>query len=148
MEDVDLTLELNTASEHTSGLLIGADVRRTIKPALGRIAEFKRTELAQLESAKDKVEHILDELLNECENVESEIREVEVRSGNVNREADNVRAAAMDEAAAAAERTAALERDLSEAKVAAKANGIDVKSRLQAVQIACVLLLSGPGRHD
>ncbi|EIN07775.1 hypothetical protein PUNSTDRAFT_70409 [Punctularia strigosozonata HHB-11173 SS5] len=136
MEHVDLTLELNTASAHPSGLLVGADIRRTIKPALAQIAEAKRTELAQLESAKDKVEHILDELLQECENVESEVHEIEVRSGNVNREADDVRAASLEEAAVANERAAALERDVSEAKVAAKANGVNVKSRLQAAQIA------------
>lgn len=135
LQDVDLTLELNAAQD-PPGMLVGADVRRVVKPALARLAELRRLELARVESERDAVEHRLDGLLQECENLEAEIREVDMRVANLHREADDVRSAVLDEAAAAAEHAAQLQREVGEAKLAAKASGAGVQGRLQSVQIA------------
>ncbi|TFK42900.1 HEC/Ndc80p family-domain-containing protein [Crucibulum laeve] len=133
-QDVDLTLELNSAASNPQQLLSGADIRKVIKPTLSSVAESKRSERASLESERIKVDNELDQLILECENVDEEITDIEKKVAGVNEEADNLRDAAQRDALTANNEAARLERDLAHARTAALANGMGVKSRLQALQ--------------
>ncbi|KAG6920000.1 hypothetical protein DXG01_013349 [Tephrocybe rancida] len=133
-EDVDLTLELNTAASNPQLLLSGADIRKVIKPTLSGVAESKRSERASLESERIKVDNELDQLTLECENVDEETCELEKRVVALGEQAEDLRDAAQREANVANGEATRLERDLAHARTAALANGMGVKSRLQALQ--------------
>ncbi|KAJ7489921.1 HEC/Ndc80p family-domain-containing protein [Mycena galericulata] len=135
-EHVDLTLDLNTAAANPQNLLSGADIRRTIKPTLVAVAESKRSERASVESERIKFDDELDQLTLECENVDEEIGEVEKKVVGLNDQADDLRDVAQQEALVAGGEAERLERDLAHARTAALANGMGVKSRLQALQFA------------
>ncbi|THH14706.1 hypothetical protein EW146_g5652 [Bondarzewia mesenterica] len=135
-EDIDLTLELNTAASNPQQLLLGADIRRVIKPTLSGIAESKRNERANIESERIKVDNDLDQLVLECENMEEEIHEIEKKVGALNEQAEELREAAQQEAHVNNAEAARLERELAQARTAALAHGVGVKSRLQGLQIA------------
>lgn len=90
-QDVDLTLELNTAASNPQQLLSGADIRKIIKPTLSGIAESRRAERATVESERVKVDNDLDRLTLDCENVEEEIGETEKKIGGLNEQADDLR---------------------------------------------------------
>lgn len=91
LDDVDLVLELNTATSNPQELLSGADIRRVIKPTLSSIAESKRSERATVESDRIKVDDELDQLTLECENVDEEISEVEKKVLGLNEQAEDLR---------------------------------------------------------
>lgn len=91
LEDIDLTLELNTAAANPQLLLSGADIRKVIKPTLSTVAESRRSERASLESERIKVDNELDQLTLECENVEEEINEIEKKVAALNEQADDLR---------------------------------------------------------
>lgn len=91
LQDVDLTLDLNTASPNPQNLLSGADIRRVIKPTLSAVAESKRSERASVESERIKFDNELDQLTLECENVDEEIGEVEKKVVGLNDQADDLR---------------------------------------------------------
>lgn len=91
LEDIDLTLELNTATSNPQLLLSGADIRKVVKPTLSGVAESKRSERASLESERIKVDNELDQLTLECENVDEEIGEVEKKVMALNEQADDLR---------------------------------------------------------
>ncbi|KIK03839.1 hypothetical protein K443DRAFT_676493 [Laccaria amethystina LaAM-08-1] len=133
-QDVDLTLDLNSAASNPQQLLSGADIRKVIKPTLSAIAESKRSNRASIESERIKIDNELDQLTLECENVDEEIAEVEKKVGGLNEQSDDLRDAAQQEALVASGEAARLERDLAHARTAALANGMGVKSRLQALQ--------------
>ncbi|KAJ6546466.1 HEC/Ndc80p family-domain-containing protein [Mycena vulgaris] len=134
LQDVDLTLELMTGSSNPQNLLSGADIRRVIKPTLSAVAESKRSERASVESERIKIDNELDQLTLECENVDEEIGEVEKKVVGLNEQADDLRDVAQQEALVANREAERLERDLAHARTAALANGMGVKSRLQALQ--------------
>ena len=90
-QDVDLTLELNSASSNPQQLLAGSDIRQVIKPTLSSVAEMKRMERATVESELIKIENEHDQLLTECENLDCEIAEVEKKVVNLNEHADDLR---------------------------------------------------------
>lgn len=152
-QDVDLTLDLNSAASNPQQLLSGVDIRKVIKPTLSAIAESKRSNRASIESERIKIDNELDQLTLECENVDEEIAEMEKKVGGLNEQADDLRdvrtpsylrrpfstptsdiQAAQQEALMASGEAARLERDLAHARTAALANGMGVKSRLQALQ--------------
>ncbi|KAG6889725.1 hypothetical protein C0995_015023 [Termitomyces sp. Mi166 len=133
-QDVDLTLELNTAASNPQLLLSGADIRKVIKTTLSGVAESKRSERASLESERIKVDNELDQLTLECENVEEEIGELERKVIVLGEQAEDLRDAAQREANVANAEATRLERELAHARTAALANGMGVKSRLQALQ--------------
>jgi len=135
-QDVDVTLELNSASSDPQKLLIGSDIRKVIKPTLSGVAEMKRTRRATVESELIKIENEHDQLLTECENLDCEIAEVEKKVVNLNEHADDLRDAAQQESLVASAEAARLERDLAHARTAAIANGRGVKSRLQGLQFS------------
>lgn len=91
LEDVDLTLDLNPASSNPQNLLSGADIRTVVKPTLGRVAEMKRTERADVESERIKVDNELDQLTLECENMDEEVVEVTTKVNGLNDQADELR---------------------------------------------------------
>lgn len=91
LEGVDLTLELNSATSNPQGLLTGADIRRIIKPTLSRTAEMKRTERADVESERIKVDNELDQLTLECENMDEEVLEISNKVNGLSDQADELR---------------------------------------------------------
>lgn len=90
-QDVDLTLELNSASSDPQQLLTGSDIRKVVKPTLSGIAEMKRMERATVESELIKIEDEHDQLMTECENLDCEIADVEKKVVNLNEHADDLR---------------------------------------------------------
>ena len=90
-EEADLTLQLNLATPNVSQLLSGADIRKVIKPTLSAIAELKRTERADVESERIKVDNDLDHLTLECENMHEEVSELEKKVVVLNEQADELR---------------------------------------------------------
>jgi kinetochore protein NDC80 len=90
-QDIDLQVELNTAASQTENLLRGPDVRHVIKPTLNAIIESKRGERATVENERIKVDHELDRLISECENMEDEINETEKKVMVLNEQADDLR---------------------------------------------------------
>jgi kinetochore protein NDC80 len=90
-QDVDLTLELNTAASNPAQLLVGADIRKAVKPTLSAVAESKRSERATVESERIRVEDELDQLTLECENADEEIGEMEKKVSSLNEQADDLR---------------------------------------------------------
>lgn len=90
-QDVDLTLELNSASSNPQQLLIGLDIRKSIKPTLSSIAEAKRVERATLEAESVKVNNELDQYTTECKNVDYELCELEKKATSLNEQADDLR---------------------------------------------------------
>jgi kinetochore protein NDC80 len=91
LQDVDLTLELNTAAPNPQQLLSGADIRKVIKPTLSSVAESMRSERASVESERIKVDNELDQLTLECENIDEDIGEVEKKVAGLNEQADDLR---------------------------------------------------------
>ncbi|KAF8630067.1 hypothetical protein AX15_003124 [Amanita polypyramis BW_CC] len=141
-QDIDLTLELNPAASSPQHLLTGTDIRKSIKPTLNAIAESKRSERADLETERIRLDNELDQLTVECENMDEEIAEIEKKVVNLNEQADDLRDAAQQEAYVASNEAVRLERDLAQARTAAIANGMSVKSRLQALQLRLDYLLT------
>ncbi|KAG6813606.1 hypothetical protein H0H92_009223 [Tricholoma furcatifolium] len=133
-EDIDLRLELNSAASNPQLLLSGADIKKVIKPTLSSVAEATRSERAELESERIKDDNELDQLTLECENVEEEIGELEKRVIALGEQAEDLRDAAQREANVANAEAGRLERDLAQARTAALASGMGVKSRLQTLQ--------------
>jgi len=161
-QDIDLQVELNTAASQTENLLKGPDVRHVIKPTLNAIIEGKRGERAAVESERIKVDHELDQLISECENLEDEINEAEKKVMVLNEQADDLREVslfspfepchhqhltltrcwlqvAQREAVVSNAEISRLERDLGQARTAALSSGAGIQSRLQALQIAYAL---------
>ncbi|KAH9483757.1 putative kinetochore protein NDC80 [Psilocybe cubensis] len=135
-QDVDLTLELNSASSNPQQLLVGLDIRKVIRPTLSSVAEAKRLERAALENESVKVSNELDQYTTECKNLDYELCELEKKASNLNDQADDLRDASQQEAQVASAEAARLERELAAARNAAISNGLGVKSRLQALQFS------------
>jgi kinetochore protein NDC80 len=89
--DIDLSLELNTATSNPHNILVGADIRKVIKPTLSGIAERHRSKRASVESDRIKVDNELDQLTQDCENLEEEIGETERKGALLNDQADGLR---------------------------------------------------------
>lgn len=135
-QNINLALELNPAASAHQELLQGADLRKTVKPTLSAIAEAKRLERADAESEKIKVEDELDQVIQECENLEEEILELEKKVMSQSEQADDIRDAAQRDAVVATQDIDSLERNIAQAKAAAIANGTGVKSRLQNLEFS------------
>ncbi|KAL4068416.1 HEC/Ndc80p family-domain-containing protein [Scleroderma yunnanense] len=132
-EGVDLTVQLNLATSNVSQLLSGAEIKRVIKPTLSAIAELKRSERADVESERIKVDNDLDQLTLECENVHEEVSELEKKVVVLNEQADELRDASQQESTVSNAEAARLERELAHARTVALSSGMGVKSRLQAL---------------
>ncbi|KAG9318418.1 hypothetical protein JVU11DRAFT_509 [Chiua virens] len=133
-QEIDLTLQLNTATSNPQQVLTGSDIRKVVKPTLAAVAETKRTERANVESERIRVDNELDQLTLECENVDEEVREVEKKVVGLNEQADDLRDASQQESMVSNAEAARLEKELAHARTAALSSGMGVKSRLQALQ--------------
>jgi kinetochore protein NDC80 len=90
-QDIDLTLELNSASSNPQQLLIGTDIRKVIRPTLSSVAESKRQERAAIESESVKVNNDLDQSTIECKNLDYDMSEIEKKVAQLNEQADDLR---------------------------------------------------------
>ncbi|KAF9050715.1 hypothetical protein BDZ89DRAFT_1088792 [Hymenopellis radicata] len=134
-QDIDFTLELNTAAANPQQLISGADIKSVIKPNLNLVAETKRMERADVENERLRVDHEFDQLMTECENIDLDTTEVMKKVAALNQQSDDLRDAAQQEALVASKEAERLERDLAHARTVALANGMGVKQRLQGLQI-------------
>lgn len=135
LENVNLSLELNTAAPNASDMLLGPGIRDVIKPSLAIIAELRRTERADVESERIKVDNELDQLSTECENMEEEVVGVLSKVNAKGGMSIDIKVA-LQEALYSNSEATRLERELAQARTSAMANGVGVKSRLQAIHIA------------
>lgn len=90
-QNVDLTLELNTAASHPSHILTGSDIQRVIKPTLSEISQSRRGEKDNVETERIQLDNELEILVSECENLEEEINELDKKVGALNEQADDLR---------------------------------------------------------
>ncbi|TFK26419.1 hypothetical protein FA15DRAFT_654414 [Coprinopsis marcescibilis] len=135
-QDIDLTLELNSAVSNPQQLLVGSDVRKVLKPTLSAFAESKRGERSSVENERIKRDDDLDQVTLECENIDEELSELFKKVSVLSEQADDLRDAAQQEALVASQEATRLERDLAQARTAALASGMGIKSRLQSLQFA------------
>ncbi|PPQ64676.1 hypothetical protein CVT26_002766 [Gymnopilus dilepis] len=133
-QDVDLTLELNSASANPQQLLLGLDIRETIKPTLSSVAEAKRAERADVENESVRVTDQIDQVTTESKNLEFELVELEKKATALNEQADDLRDAAQRDAQVASAEASRLERELAHALASSKANGLQAKTQLKALQ--------------
>ena len=89
--DIDLTLEVNSASSNPQKLLIGTDIRKVIRPTLSSVAESKRQERAAIENESVKVNNDLDQSTIECKNLDYDMSEIEKKVAQLNEQADDLR---------------------------------------------------------
>ncbi|KAJ3989988.1 HEC/Ndc80p family-domain-containing protein [Lentinula detonsa] len=132
--DVNLTLELNTASSDPDQLLTGLDIRKVVKPTLNSIAESRRSMRAEVENERIRVDNDIEQLTLECDTVEDEIAQVEKQVAAVNEQAVDLHNAAQRDALASSESARQLEQMVANARTAAIANGMGAKSGLHQLQ--------------
>ncbi|KIK59692.1 hypothetical protein GYMLUDRAFT_74134 [Collybiopsis luxurians FD-317 M1] len=133
--DIDLTLELNTATSDVRQLLSGADIRKVVKPTLSHVAEFKRSERAEVENERIRVDNEIEQLTLECDTIDDEVNQLEKKVAAVNEQAMDLHNAAQRDALVSNEAARQLEATIASAKTAAAANGTGVKSRLNSLQL-------------
>ncbi|KIJ44151.1 hypothetical protein M422DRAFT_208441 [Sphaerobolus stellatus SS14] len=134
--NIDFTLTLDVAKDDPKKLVIGEDIRRTITPALIALTTSKREDRTKADNEFDRIEFSMERLTTECENLEQETNNVEARTNVLVEQADALRKAAQDDAHMNNTEATRLERELAQARAAAKSNGISAKVRLQALEIA------------
>ncbi|KAF5391330.1 hypothetical protein D9757_002068 [Collybiopsis confluens] len=133
--DIDLNLELNTANSDVRQLLYGPDIRKLVKPTLSHIAEFKRSQRAEVENERIRVDNEIEQLTLECDTVDDEVNQLEKKVAAVNEQAMDLHNAAQLDALASNKSAQQLEAMIASAKMAAAANGTGVKSRLNSLQL-------------
>ena len=89
--DADLALELHPAADTPDALLRGPDIRRTVRPALHRVAEQRRLERERIETARIACEHEVDGLVADCDVAQAEISAVARDVAKLTDEADAIR---------------------------------------------------------
>ncbi|GJE86872.1 HEC/Ndc80p family-domain-containing protein [Phanerochaete sordida] len=136
LEDVNLALRMNSAASDLRQLLVGPDIAEVVKPSLALIADQKRQQRAEVENDRIAVDNDLDQLVTACENMEEEVLDVLKKATTLNDQADELREMVQREALASNAEAERLEEALAQARAAAKAHGVGVKARLQALQIA------------
>ncbi|KAF9065278.1 HEC/Ndc80p family-domain-containing protein [Rhodocollybia butyracea] len=132
--DIDLTLELNTASSDPLQMLSGSDIKKIIKPTLNIVAESKRAIRAEVENERIRVDDEIEQLALECDTVDDEVNQLEKKVAAVNEQAGDLHNAAQRDAFTAGESARNLESMVANAKKAAYVNGMSAKSRLQQLQ--------------
>ena len=78
LQAIDLRVEPNTASSQPETYSKGVDVHHIIKPKLNALIQSKQSEQDVVETKWIKLDHELDQLISECENLEDEINELKV----------------------------------------------------------------------
>ncbi|KIP04758.1 hypothetical protein PHLGIDRAFT_120415 [Phlebiopsis gigantea 11061_1 CR5-6] len=136
LEGVSLALRMNSAASDPRQLLSGPDIAEVAKPSLVVIAEQKRKQRAEVEHEKIAVDNDLDQLVTACENMEEEVLDIMKKANALNDQAEELRDIIQREVLASNAEAERLDEALSQARSAAKAHGVGVKARLQALQIA------------
>ncbi|KIY51118.1 hypothetical protein FISHEDRAFT_64619 [Fistulina hepatica ATCC 64428] len=135
-QDLDPTLELNTATPNPSELLRGEDIRKRIRPMLSGIADAKRAEYASVQNERISDDHQLEKVNVECENYDEEIAELDKQVTAFSQQTEERRVAAQHDAKIAADEVARLENELHNARMSATASGLGAKTQLQTLQFS------------
>ncbi|KAF8487646.1 HEC/Ndc80p family-domain-containing protein [Gautieria morchelliformis] len=133
---INFELTFDVAKDDPKQLVSGEDLKVTIIPALTNLASQRRQERGDAEDEAIQVDFNMDRLVTECENLEEAISNVEVRMNVLSEQADALRKAAQDDAFMSNTEATRLERELAQARAAAKSSGVGVKLRVQALEIA------------
>ncbi|EJD06000.1 uncharacterized protein FOMMEDRAFT_145334 [Fomitiporia mediterranea MF3/22] len=142
LPQTDLRLEINFASSNPAELVRrsmngkGADLKNDIKPVLDAIAQHLRQEHQRSENEVITVEQELDEVGVETDRIEEDIFETDRKTTTIQDEVEAIRVATQQEAMVTNGEAVRLQKELAHARTVALANGVGVKSRLQALQIA------------
>ncbi|KAI0340605.1 hypothetical protein BDW22DRAFT_386897 [Trametopsis cervina] len=136
LEDVNLGLTINSGASDPSQLVIGPNLKTVVKPTLGKITELKKTENAEIERDKIRLDDELDKIVVACENKEQDVGEILKKANAINEQAEDLRDRVQREGALGAAEVDRLENALAQARSAAMTNGVGVKTRLHALQIA------------
>ncbi|KAF8590521.1 hypothetical protein K439DRAFT_1329564 [Ramaria rubella] len=133
---IKFELAFDVAKDDPKELISGEDLKATISPALIELASQRRRERGDAEDEAIQIDFTMDRLITECENLEEVISNVEVRTNVLLEQADALRKAAQDDAFVSNTEATRLERELAQARAAAKSSGVGVKLRVQALEIA------------
>ncbi|KAI0083992.1 HEC/Ndc80p family-domain-containing protein [Irpex rosettiformis] len=136
MEGLNLELTMNSGAADPSQLVLGPSLKEVVKPTLGRITELKKTENADMERDKIKLDDELDRIAVACENKEQDVGEILKKANTISEQADDLRDRVQREGAVSADEVDRLENSLAQARSAAMTHGVGVKTRLHALQIA------------
>lgn len=91
LEDINLGLTMNTGAADPSQLVIGPPLKEVVKPTLSRITELKKTEGAEMERDKIRLDDELDKIAVVCENKEQDVVEILKKANTINEQADDLR---------------------------------------------------------
>ncbi|KZW00214.1 hypothetical protein EXIGLDRAFT_761828 [Exidia glandulosa HHB12029] len=131
-EQIDFTITLDLAKEP---LIRSEDLKRTVRPALLAIVEDARRQRSEIADEQVRLEHELATLLAGIEQLDDDLVRLDARVASVLEEADNIRETAQAETAASDAEAAKLDKEIGNARAAAKTYGIGIKSRLHTLQI-------------
>ncbi|KAH8825393.1 HEC/Ndc80p family-domain-containing protein [Flagelloscypha sp. PMI_526] len=134
-KDIELALELRSGAPDPEQMLSGPSIETVIKPALTHVAETRRKERADNEDERVRLDHEFDRIHAENENLEDELNMLEKQVATLNEQAEALREAAQQDSLQAGQQASKLEKDLQNARNAALATGMGLKSRVSALQI-------------
>lgn len=135
-ETIRFDINFDAAKEDPKQMILGEDLKGTIAPILTQLAHGKRKQRGDAEDEVIQVDFTTEKILVECENLEETINNIEVRTNVLMEQADALRKATQDDAFISNTEVARLERELAQARAAAKSNGLGAKLKVQALQIA------------
>lgn len=91
LEDVNLGLTMNSGAADPSQLVIGPNIKEVVKPTLAKITELKKTENAEIEREKIRLDDELDKVVVACENKEQDVGEILKKANALNEQAEDLR---------------------------------------------------------
>lgn len=164
-QDIDFNIELHLAASNPQDMMT-ADIRGTIKPALLKIAEFTRIERANINDEKIRLDHDLDRLTNECDNLREELQTRDVQLDVLLRQAEDIKDVsfhvlvhsllrgttltlvftqrAADETSASNSEASKLEREVGLIQTSVQQSELAMKSRLSALEVELRHLNTSP----
>lgn len=135
-ENIRFDINFDSAKDDPKQMIIGGDLKGTIAPALAQLAYSKRKQRGEAEDDVIQIDFTTEKISVEYENLEETINNTEVRTNVLIEQADALRKATQDDAFMSNTEAARLERELAQARAAAKSSGLGVKLKVQALQIA------------
>ncbi|GJJ12204.1 hypothetical protein Clacol_006445 [Clathrus columnatus] len=133
-DKMNFDINFDPSKDDPRQLIIGEDLKGTIAPALTQLAYTKRKQRSEAEDEIIQIDFTTEKILVEYENLEETINNIEIRTNVLMEQADALRKA--DDAFMSNTEAARLERELAQARAATKSNGLGVKLKVQALQIA------------
>lgn len=88
---VNFELSLDIAKDDPKKLIIGNDLRSTIVQALVELAKDRRKQRSEAEDEAIQVDYSMDTIAAECENLEEDISNIDVRTTVLSEQADVLR---------------------------------------------------------